>query len=36
MLMSEGKDVNDDKVLSAVCKSGAKGGLTNDEVRPET
>ena len=33
--MSEGEAVltdADNKVLTAVCKSGAKGGLTNEEV----
>ena len=33
--MSEGEAVltdTDNKVLTAVCKSGAKGGLTNEEV----
>ena len=35
VLMSEGEAVltdTDNKVLTAVCKSGAKGGLTNEEV----
>jgi len=35
VLMSEGEAVltdTDNKVLTAVCKSGAKGGLTNEEM----